>query len=244
LRIFDFKAEKYLLAFRSYYGGFLCVAWSPDGEFLLTGGEDDLIALWAFKEKKLVVRGRGHQSWVSAVAFDSWSCTQDNYIFASAGQDTRIILWEFSKSSIPKPRSKSGKRRDTLTDSSSLVNSKSEEIVYPVMVPVCLNTEIGFMEPLATHRAALEPLSDVKFMEDCLATSCWAGISRFWSRPAFATQLKFPTDEEDKKEVQPKTQIVAEKGIKKEKENTKTEEPEQQESNNETKNSPMKTNSQ
>ena len=28
---------------KSYFGGLLCVTWSPDGRYIATGGEDDLI---------------------------------------------------------------------------------------------------------------------------------------------------------------------------------------------------------
>ena len=37
-------AEQHLVAiFESYFGAFLCVSWSPDGQYLITGGEDDLV---------------------------------------------------------------------------------------------------------------------------------------------------------------------------------------------------------
>jgi len=210
LRVFEFKAERLLLAFRSYYGGFLCVTWSPDSEYLLTGGEDDLISLWSFQSRKLILRGRAHQSWVSRVAFDPWNCSGENYTFASAGQDTRLALWEFTKSAIPKPRLKSGKRRDTNSELPKVIPVDQEEEAFPIIVPAVLNSDVGFLEPVVIHRAATEPLSDVLFIKDCVVTSCWAGISKFWSRPSFAEKLIFPEEEEEetkedkKEETKPK----------------------------------------
>ena len=55
---------------RSYYGGLICVCWSPDGRYVVTGGEDDLVSVWSFSEKRVVARGQGHKSWVTVVAFD------------------------------------------------------------------------------------------------------------------------------------------------------------------------------
>lgn len=57
------------MAFRSYYGGFTCVAWSPDGKFLATGGEDDLVCVWSLLERCILARGQGHKSWVTEVRY-------------------------------------------------------------------------------------------------------------------------------------------------------------------------------
>uniref|UniRef100_A0A3P9LBE0 WD repeat domain 20b n=1 Tax=Oryzias latipes TaxID=8090 RepID=A0A3P9LBE0_ORYLA len=54
----------------SYFGGLLCVCWSPDGRYIVAGGEDDLVTVWSFQDCKVVARGHGHKSWVSVVAFD------------------------------------------------------------------------------------------------------------------------------------------------------------------------------
>lgn len=58
---------------RSYFGGFLCVCWSPDGKYIVVGGEDDLVTVYSFNEKRVVARGHGHRSWVSVVAFDPYT---------------------------------------------------------------------------------------------------------------------------------------------------------------------------
>lgn len=49
------------------------MCWSPDGCYVVTGGEDDLITVWSFHHKKVVARGEGHQSYVTAVAFDPYT---------------------------------------------------------------------------------------------------------------------------------------------------------------------------
>ncbi len=56
--------------FRSYFGGVTCVCWSPDGKYLVFGGEDDLVTVYSVSERKVVARGQGHKSWVTRVAFD------------------------------------------------------------------------------------------------------------------------------------------------------------------------------
>ena len=72
LRIFDFDGQSLNGIMRSYFGGLLCVCWSPDGKYIVTGGEDDLITVFSFHENQVIARGVGHQSWVGMVRFDPY----------------------------------------------------------------------------------------------------------------------------------------------------------------------------
>eukprot|EP00094_Tigriopus_californicus_P007460 TCALIF_07182-PA protein Name:"Similar to WDR20 WD repeat-containing protein 20 (Homo sapiens)" AED:0.04 eAED:0.04 QI:348/0.66/0.5/1/1/1/4/0/733 len=73
LRVFDYDKMELIGIAKSYFGGLLCVDWSPDGKYLVMGGEDDLVTVYSVGEKRVVVRGQGHQSWVSQVAFDAYN---------------------------------------------------------------------------------------------------------------------------------------------------------------------------
>lgn len=90
--------------FTSYYGGMLCVCWSPDGKYILTGGQDDLVSIWSLSERKIVARCQGHHSWVSYVAFDPWRCDERTYRFGSVGDDCRLLLWDFSVAMLHRPK--------------------------------------------------------------------------------------------------------------------------------------------
>ncbi|CAG8821567.1 4424_t:CDS:2, partial [Dentiscutata erythropus] len=78
---------------------------TPDGRYILTGGQDDLVTIWAFREQRIVARCQGHQSWVTAVSFDPWRCDERNYRFGSVGEDTKLLLWDFSVNALHKPKS-------------------------------------------------------------------------------------------------------------------------------------------
>lgn len=73
LRVFNYERMELLGVARSYFGGFLCVCWSPDGKYIVVGGEDDLVTVWSLNERRVVARGQGHRSWVSVVAFDPYT---------------------------------------------------------------------------------------------------------------------------------------------------------------------------
>ena len=71
---------------------------------MLTGGQDDLISIWSVTESAIVARCQGHQSWVSAVAFDPWRCDDRNYRFGSVGEDCRLCLWDFNVGMLHRPK--------------------------------------------------------------------------------------------------------------------------------------------
>jgi hypothetical protein len=89
LRVFHYDTMELEGIARSYFGGFLCVCWSPDGRYVVVGGEDDLVTVWSFHERRVVARGQGHRSWVSVVAFDPYttSYSDEDVVDFSGGSD-------------------------------------------------------------------------------------------------------------------------------------------------------------
>ncbi|VDL19682.1 unnamed protein product [Hymenolepis diminuta] len=70
LRVFDYHRMQLYGFMRSYFGGLTCVDWSPDGKYVVVGGQDDLITIWSFAAQAVICRGQGHKSWTSVVRFD------------------------------------------------------------------------------------------------------------------------------------------------------------------------------
>ncbi|KAF5005999.1 hypothetical protein FDECE_7592 [Fusarium decemcellulare] len=167
------RLPRLLDVFYSYYGGLTCACWSPDGKYVLTGGQDDLISIWSVTESALVARCQGHQSWVSAVAFDPWRCDDRNYRFGSVGEDGRLCLWDFSVGMLHRPKAQSVRHRgsissryttlqraETATTSNSRLRSDSnldaedEEVAIshpveprariPMLPPVLDTSELGY----------------------------------------------------------------------------------------------------
>jgi len=77
LRVLHYDTMEMVASARSYFGGLLCVCWSPDGKYIVLGGEDDLVTVYSFHERRVVVRGQGHKSWVSVVSFDVYNMAYD-----------------------------------------------------------------------------------------------------------------------------------------------------------------------
>lgn len=106
LRLLNLATEQLTDIFPSYYGGFLCSCWSPDGQYLATGGQDDMVCIWNITEKKknLVVRLQGHSSWIRGVEFDPYASDDVNYRLGSVGDDGKLLLWDFTPKSLNRPK--------------------------------------------------------------------------------------------------------------------------------------------
>ncbi|KAG0030358.1 hypothetical protein BGZ82_007479 [Podila clonocystis] len=115
LRVIDIRTERLLDTFQSYFGALNCVCWSPDGKYILTGGQDDLVTIWSFKDQRIVARCQGHQSYVTGVAFDPWRCDERNYRFGSVGEDAKLLLWDFSVGALHKPKAAMQRRGSNAT---------------------------------------------------------------------------------------------------------------------------------
>lgn len=62
------------------------------------------MSIWDFEGRTIVARCEGHQSWVSGLAFDPFKSDEKVYRFGSVGEDTRLLLWDFSVGALNRPR--------------------------------------------------------------------------------------------------------------------------------------------
>ncbi|KAK3815661.1 MAG: WD40-repeat-containing domain protein, partial [Linnemannia gamsii] len=204
LRIIDFRNERLIETFSSYFGALSCVCWSPDGKYILTGGQDDLVTIWSFKDLRIVARCQGHQNYVTGVAFDSWRCDERNYRFGSVGEDAKLLLWDFSVGSLHKPKAQSHqnslstmfhhpntnnnhrKSEDatTVTTRGSVdAERDGEGQVVTVARPPERRSRVAMLQPLMATVIHREPLASITFREDAILTSDRRGHIKVWKRP-------------------------------------------------------------
>ncbi|OAA49032.1 catabolite repression protein creC [Beauveria brongniartii RCEF 3172] len=191
LRIIDYLREELLDLFFSYYGGFSCVTWTPDGKYVLTGGQDDLISIWSMADKALVVRCQGHESWVAALAFDPWRCDDRNYRFGSVGEDGRLCLWDFSAVMLHRPQT--NRHRGSISSHVGLperVSSYNSDEGSGIAHAVEPQARIPMLPPVMTKVIDKHPLCFLEFTEDAIITSCKNGHIRTWNRPGIGAAVE------------------------------------------------------
>lgn len=206
LRIINYLKEQLMDLYPSYYGAFNCVCWSPDGKYVLTGGQDDLVSIWSLAERRIVARCPGHHSWVTAVAFDPWRCDARNYRFGSVGEDRRLLLWDFNVGMLRRPKTASirnprasvsshtynaaarnrteSQATNRLRSTSSLLDNDGgadeDELIEHEVESRTLTAELP---PVMSKIVDEHPLSWVGFEEECIITACAEGHLMIWKRP-------------------------------------------------------------
>ncbi|GMR59511.1 hypothetical protein PMAYCL1PPCAC_29706 [Pristionchus mayeri] len=199
LRVFNYQSMELLCFMKSYFGGLLCLSWSPDGALIATGGEDDLLTVYSFSERRVVCRGLGHKSWISQVSFDAYSCVFEE---GSGGGDdeggvkTRrgnSALVSSACTSISRLSSASG----TLTQAGSgtpngSIHNSSANGPHSIGVSYRLGsvghdtqlclwdvTDDVLKQPLNSQRhrnsTLIAPLGDLQISADCAASSISPG---------------------------------------------------------------------
>ncbi|KAG9254696.1 WD40-repeat-containing domain protein [Emericellopsis atlantica] len=196
LRIINYLEEKLLDIFYSYYGGLSCVCWSPDGKYIVTGGQDDMLSIFSMSDSALVARLQGHESWLAAVAFDPWRCDERNYRFGSVGEDGRLCLWDFSVGMLHRPRALSTQPRASVTarlatldtvDSAQTTGSQEsngsniEDDGFSH--PVEPRANIPMLPPVLNKQIDKDPSQWLAFTEDAIITSSKTGHLKTWNRP-------------------------------------------------------------
>lgn len=199
LTVMDYIGERVLDVHRGYYGALLTVTWSPDGRYVLTGGQDDLVSVWSFAERALVARCVGHESWVREVKFDPWRCDERNYRFGSVGEDCRLLLWDFSVGMLGRPKATSvlargsvsggmqggaGRKESSaaiagrLRSTSSLTQQVDRgEGVQDMVHAVDGKATTPVLPPVMSKIVDEHPLCWLGFEEHCILTSCDNGGS-------------------------------------------------------------------
>ncbi|KAF8727529.1 hypothetical protein AX14_007317 [Amanita brunnescens Koide BX004] len=199
LRVIDAMSEQLVDCYASYFGALTCLAWSPDGRFILTGGQDDLVTIFSPWEQRVVARCQGHSSFVSAVAFDELQCDGRTYRFGSVGEDNKLILWDFFSGALHRPKAQVPQpHRMSVSSSVSLAFRRERERERSAQFlpmaggqneasvryhPAPSRNEIAIVQPVVVKSTESDLLSDVAFLPRSVLTSTKSGHIKLWIRP-------------------------------------------------------------
>ncbi|GAA6027087.1 hypothetical protein JCM8097_006100 [Rhodosporidiobolus ruineniae] len=196
LRIIDAVEEKLLDTYSSYFGALNCVAFSPDGRFVVTGGQDDLCTVYAPLEGALIAHCQGHGSWVTNIAFDPWRSEERTMRFISVGEDCKVVLWDLSSAALARPKahahpharrhstsSQLSLPRRTHSESHAHLPLDSAERSGPVFHPAPRRDDVSLLQPVAVKALSTDLFTGIKVLPDYLITATRSGQVRQYDRP-------------------------------------------------------------
>ncbi|KAK2074650.1 hypothetical protein P8C59_008842 [Phyllachora maydis] len=166
LRIIDYLKEELLDLFYSYYGGLICVCWSPDGKYVLTGGQDDLISICVGEDCRICLWdfsvGMLHRPKAASVRQQG----------STSSRLTTLARAETQNTSFSRLRS----------DSNLSSADGVEEKMLPH--PVEPRARTAMLPAVLSKIIDPDPLAWLDFTEDAIITSCNSGHIRTWNRPS------------------------------------------------------------
>ncbi|GAA5957676.1 hypothetical protein JCM3765_001476 [Sporobolomyces pararoseus] len=197
LRIIDLVEEKLLDSYASYFGSLTCVSWSPDGRFVVTGGQDDLLTVYAPHEQHIVAHCPGHTSWVTRVAFDPERTEERTMRFVSIGEDCKLILWDLSSAALTRPKAHihshhrrhsassqlSLHRRSTSELSSSHLPLAASERDGPLFHPPPRRDDISVLQPIMVKTLSHDILSSLALLPEFIILGARGGQVSQYDRP-------------------------------------------------------------
>ena len=86
----DVRSPGEIRQFTGHGAGVLCVAFTPDGKYAVTGSRDRTVRVWDFRTGEEVRKFEGHEMGVWGIAL-----TTDQHRLASCGPDSTVRLWDF-----------------------------------------------------------------------------------------------------------------------------------------------------
>ncbi|CAE6535863.1 unnamed protein product [Rhizoctonia solani] len=197
LRIIDALSETLMDVYQAYFGALTCLAWSPDGRYILTGGQDDLVTVLSPWEQRIVARCQGHLSFVSSVAFDASRIDSRTYRFGSVGEDNRLIFWDLSSGALHRPKLHPS---HALSSTLSLALRRSHGNLVAGGVhqgetdrfhPAPSRMEVATIQPVVVKPIDGEHLlAHVSFLPSAVMAMTRTGLIKQWVRPLEAKTRK------------------------------------------------------
>ncbi|QRW14357.1 catabolite repression protein creC [Ceratobasidium sp. AG-Ba] len=191
LRIIDALTETLMDVYQSYFGALTCVAWSPDGRYILVGGQDDLVTVLSPWEQRVIARCQGHLSFVSSVAFDASRIDSRTYRFGSVGEDNRLILWDLSSGALHRPKLHGHNHPSYALASTLSLALRRPTIEAPVgpggeferFHPAPSRMEVALIQPVVVKPIEGDLLAHVSFLSTGIMTMTRSGVIKQWVRP-------------------------------------------------------------
>ena len=70
VRVWDLTTETPQHTLAGHKNWVLCIAWSPDGRFLASGGMDNVVIVWDAKTGQAHSILRGHSKWITSLSWE------------------------------------------------------------------------------------------------------------------------------------------------------------------------------
>ena len=90
MKIWHIPAGALIRTIEGHENGVNSISFSPDGEFIASGSNDQTVKIWDFHTGDLIRTLKGHKSYVRSISF-----SPDGKLIASGSGDKTVKIWDF-----------------------------------------------------------------------------------------------------------------------------------------------------
>ncbi len=149
------------------------LAFSPDGQLLAAGGEDNTIGLWQSRTGDLLRTLEGHSSSIRSVTF-----SPDGYLLAAGGEDKTVRLWHVERGQLIYTQSMFNSHAECLAftpDGGLLASGGWGEAIDLWRVTEGYLHKVASLPTGFVHSIVFSPDGQI------LAAGCYDGTVRLWN---------------------------------------------------------------
>ena len=152
IRIWDYKTQNLIRTISNYGANINSIDYTPDGKYIISGGEDKTISFWDTENGQCVRNLEGHSGDIKSIVV-----SKDGMYVISAGDDNIIRLWSINNSKFVSPIHPPHQLKSNINNNTCIVDNdkahydEDRNVIFidkPIKSDICFGLSNPHLSPI------------------------------------------------------------------------------------------------